>query len=103
MAKVAGCQPRVDRTCTARRWHRWWRSGRHDRLLLRTLLAAEWRYVGRNDRPYPLLSLRDSQSCAYATSFDLPEPINAVGRLQEGERHPFAARLISRTHLTYLR
>ena len=107
MAEVAGCQPGVDRTCTARRWHRWWRSGRHDRLLLRTLLAAEWRYVGRNDRPYPLLSLRDSQSFANAITDTFTDTITehypVAFALQERESYPFAARLISRTNFANLR
>ena len=57
--------------------------------------------MGRHHRPYSLLPLSDSQSYAYADSYS--DPTSALGQLEEREGHPFAARLISRTHFAYLR
>ena len=59
--------------------------------------------MGRHHRPYSLLPLSDSQSYAYARPYDFPDPTSALGQLEEREGHPFAARLISRTHFAYLR
>jgi hypothetical protein len=59
--------------------------------------------MGWNDRPYPLLPLGDSQPYTYTRPYDYSHPTSALGRLEEREGHPFAARLISRTHLADLR
>ena len=57
--------------------------------------------MGRNDRPYPLLPLSDSQS--FANAITNTEHLPVAFALQERESYPFAARLISRTHLADLR
>ena len=63
--------------------------------------------MGWNDRPYPLLPLGDSQPFADTdtdTDTNSDTNTNSVAfALQEREGHPFAARLISRTHLADLR